>query len=79
MVEAKLEIIDDFNDFQMVRTAWFTSLIMNSSGNYKRPIKPDRLYQSKYTNGTGTSKKKTKAQVEAEKERLRDLFNIRDR
>ncbi|QGG47655.1 hypothetical protein FTV88_1555 [Heliorestis convoluta] len=25
------------------RTAWFVSHIMNASGNYKRPITPDKL------------------------------------
>lgn len=33
-------------DNRMQQLAWQTALIMNSSGNYKKQIKPSQLYQS---------------------------------
>jgi len=71
MVEATLEVNDDNFDMEMVRTSWFTSLIMNSSGNYKRPITPEKLYISKLAEAN-TPKK----DVEAEKAKLKELFKL---
>ncbi|MDF2612540.1 MAG: hypothetical protein K0S71_326 [Clostridia bacterium] len=83
MIEATLEVQDDLLDLEMVRTSWFTSLIMNSSGNYKRPIKPDKLYTSKYAlDSQGNAKEATKMTIEqheAEQDRLKDIFKLTDR
>lgn len=34
---------DDF-DKQMIQLSWQTALLMNSTGNYKKKIKPEDLY-----------------------------------
>lgn len=83
MVEASLEIQDDLFDFEMVRTSWFTSLIMNSSGNYKRPVKPEKLYTSKFSiDSQGNTKEATKMTMEqykSQQAKLVEIFNLQDR
>lgn len=60
-------------DLEMQRTAWQTSYLMNSTGNYKTPVKPDKLYVS-----IREQNKKTvmTENVEAKREELLKTFGI---
>lgn len=76
MYFAHMELHNEEFDSEMQRTAWFTSLLMNASGNYKKTIKPEKLY-------VPLSKKKEKSNTEYQKdyvqkqrEELKRKFNI---
>lgn len=45
LLEAFVEEEKRQDDMKNQRVSWFTSHIMNSSGNYKRAIKPEDLYK----------------------------------
>ncbi len=76
MYEANVEQHNEVFDIEMQRTSWFTSLIMNASGNLKRQVKPDKLY-------TPLDKKKPKTEeeqkeyVESQREKLNKRFNLK--
>lgn len=57
MVVAYYRRRDDELDEQMSILAWQTSHIMNSSGNYKRAIKPKQLYTSKHESSESANSK----------------------
>lgn len=44
MVVAHIKADEESFDLQMQITAWQTALLMNSTGNYKKRIKPEDLY-----------------------------------
>ncbi|MEW4131911.1 phage tail assembly chaperone [Bacillus thuringiensis] len=54
MYNARVHYQNIEEDREYQRTAWFTSLIMTSSGNYKDGIKPKELYEPQY-NADGSS------------------------
>ena len=66
-------------DTLMQMLAWQTAYLMNSTGNYKRPVKPEKLY-------TPLEKRKEEQKpqterrinVEREREELKKRFNIKD-
>jgi hypothetical protein len=43
MLEAVYESMKQEDELEWFRTAWFTAHIMNSSGNYKKAIQPNKL------------------------------------
>ena len=45
MLEAVIEEEKRQDDMENQRVSWFTAHIMNSSGNYKKKIKPTDLYE----------------------------------
>ena len=74
MVEGKLSYERKMFDREMQRTAWQTSHIMNSSGNYKRAIKPEKLYKS--PNSSKSRKLHTKESAEKERQKLKKIFRL---
>lgn len=76
MYEASSDITTENFDLEMQRTAWFTSLLMNVSGNLKKRIKPDKLY-TPLEKQKPKSYKEQKAYVDAERKRLKQKFNIK--
>lgn len=73
----KAEIDREFHqyDLEMRKTAWQTAYLMNATGNFKTPVKPDKLYTS-----IEDQKKKDKParteDVQAKKEELLKTFGI---
>lgn len=72
----KAEIDKEYKEFdtKMRQLSWQTALIMNSSGNMKRPVKPDKLYDPKDTNKT--DKKVNKRNIEMDREELKKTFGL---
>lgn len=46
MLKAEVDKEAHIYDLDMMKTAWQTAYLMNSTGNYKRPVKPEKLYES---------------------------------
>lgn len=44
MLQAQIRKDDEDFDIKMQMLAWQTALLMNSTGNYKKRIRPDDLY-----------------------------------
>lgn len=76
MFEARLETENEEFDVEMQRTAWFTALIMNSSGNYKKAIKPNKLYEPISKTADKGDVQKSKDYVTQQQEELKRKFNI---
>lgn len=63
-------------DQDMIKLAWQTSFLMNSSGRYKKNIKPKDLYQSVFIKDENNdSQMATKSKEELRKE-LKERFGI---
>ncbi|CDQ21708.1 hypothetical protein [Halobacillus karajensis] len=75
MYEAKVTTSNEEMDAELQRTAWFTSLLMNATGNFKKEIKPNQLYTSIEDQGKDTVKA-SKEYVADQKEQLKKKFNI---
>lgn len=75
MYEAHVDQHNELFDIEMQRTSWFTSLLMNASGNMKRQIKPDKLYVP-IDKQKPKSAKEQKAYVESQREQLKNKFNL---
>lgn len=70
MLEAEIRIEEEKLDFEMQVVAWQTALLMNSTGNYKKQIKPTDLYKSV---GADRNKKVlSEEEIRLEKERKRE-------
>lgn len=59
MVLAFMRVEEESFDNNMIMLSWQTALLMNSTGNFKKKIKPDDLY-------TPLEAQKEKAKVQAE-------------
>lgn len=59
MVLAHIRVEEESFDKDMMLLSWQTALLMNSTGNYKKKIKPDDLYVPLET-------QREKARVQAE-------------
>ena len=73
---AYLELENEKFDITMQVTAWQTALLINSSGNVKRKITPEKLYiplekQKKKGNATAN-----RTYVDKQREELAKKFNI---
>jgi uncharacterized protein YqeY len=75
MYEAYIEVYNEEFDIEMQRTAWFTALLMNASGNFKKRIKPEKLY-TPLEKRKKQSKEYHKEYVEKQREELKKKFNI---
>lgn len=60
-------------DLTMQQIAWQTSLLMNSSGNYKKKIKPEDLY--KISDPEEEKQKPNKEPIKYSKEESKEHFN----
>ena len=58
---------------QMTVLSWQTSHIMNASGNYKKPIKPDQLYSPKKTEEEGGNSELTPIDRDEKNAKLNQL------
>lgn len=76
MYEAHIDYHNEQFDIEMQRTSWFTSLLMNASGNYKKNIKPDKLYTSVAEQKKKADGSLNKRYVEQQREQLMKKFNI---
>lgn len=77
MVVAYYKRRDDELDEQMSILAWQTSHIMNSSGNYKKAIKPSELYSNE-SDSDSNSQELTPIDRDIKNEKLKaleDKFN----
>jgi hypothetical protein len=75
MFEASIEIVDEDLDREYQRTSWFTSLLMNATGNFKKKIQPDKLYIPLAKQKTQTVEYQ-KEYVDSQREELKKKFNI---
>lgn len=76
MYEAFISASDEAFDIEMQRTSWFTALIMNSSGNFKKPIKPEKLYEPLEKRSQKSDTDKSVEYVKLQQEELKKKFNI---
>jgi hypothetical protein len=76
MYEAHVDDSNDKFDTEMQRTSWFTSMLMNSTGNYKKQVKPEKLYVPL---GNRASKKveEVKSYIDTQRELLKKKFKIK--
>lgn len=64
-------------DIDMKKLAWQTAYLMNATGNYKKPVKPEKLYQSILEQPKDTEEKEEKKKsIEAEREYLKKAFGL---
>jgi hypothetical protein len=68
------EYVNRDRDFQMQKTAWQTAILMNSSGNYKKKIKPEDLYKSPYEKEVPKTKKQNNEDKEKVLADLKEKF-----
>jgi hypothetical protein len=73
MVSAYYKRRNDELDEQMTILAWQTSHIMNSSGNYKKAIKPSQLYNKDGSDGDTSKKELTPIDRDVKNEKLKAL------
>lgn len=66
-------------DLEMRRLAWQTALLMNATGNFKTPVKPEKLYVSIIEQEKKQQKKKPEPteDIQAKKEELLKTFGIK--
>lgn len=76
MYQAHIEILNEDFDVEMQRTSWFTALLMNASGNYKKRIKPEKLYEPLEKRKKREKKGYQKGYVQKQREALKKKFNI---
>jgi hypothetical protein len=76
MVSAYYRRRDDELDEQLTVLAWQTSLIMNSSGNYKKAIKPKDLYKAK---GDGEEESENELRPIDVEEKNKELQALQDK
>jgi hypothetical protein len=62
-------------ELQLQLLAWQTSHIMNSSGNYKKPIKPEHLYKPQGDSENETSKELRPIDRDEKNKQLEALMN----
>ena len=76
MIEAyKLKQMREF-DQEMINLAWQTSLLMNSTGRYKKFIKATDLYKSIFNNVENNSSPKVEKSKEELRSELRERFGL---
>lgn len=76
MYEGYLLYMNDEFDTEMQRTAWFTSYLMNASGNYKKTIKPESLYESIEKQKDSQDIDKTKEYIAEQQDELKKRFGL---
>src|SRR5690606_21948522 len=76
MYEAYSNTLNEEFDVEMQRTSWFTSLLMNATGNFKKHIKPEKLYTPLSKNAGKNDVEYQKEYVEKQRDELKKKFNI---
>lgn len=72
IIQAHIRLEEEQFDYDMSLLAWQTSLLMNSTGNYKKKIKPDDLYTPMRSMEDESSNRAGKKLAEEEVEQLRN-------
>lgn len=76
MIASQIRKNNEEFDIKMQMLAWQTALLMNSSGNYKKRIKPSDLYSPSNDEEVEKQEKFTKEDVaEAKKKLQEDLLS----
>lgn len=76
MFKAQLDMEEREQDKELQVLAWQTSLLMNATGNYKKPVKPDTLYTPIAEQQKVTSKNKRAEDFKKKQEELMQTFGI---
>lgn len=76
MLEAFVEEEKRQDDMENQRVSWFTAHIMNSSGNYKKRIKPTDLYKPIYFNEQEDEKQNVVKRFESQEQKEEYLKNL---
>lgn len=77
MVRGLLDWMEMETDRTMQVTAWQTALLMTASGNYKRGVKPEKLYEPlEKRKKKENQKKSNKASIAKQREELKELFGL---
>lgn len=63
-------------DNQMQMLAWQTAQLMNATGNYKSPVKPEKLYTSPFKDKSVNNGKSSVTDIEKKREELKKTFGI---
>lgn len=75
MYDAHITATNEDVDNEMQRTSWFTALLMNATGNFKKQIQPNKLYVPLDDRKPMTEEDQRKY-VETQQEELKRKFNI---
>ncbi|MPM81675.1 hypothetical protein SDC9_128732 [bioreactor metagenome] len=75
LIEAQINKEIHEYDLDMQKIAWQTAYLMNSTGNYKRPVKPDKLYTPIAKQGE-QKKNNKKIDVKSQREELMKKFGL---
>lgn len=77
MLRGVMDWIEMETDRLMQVTAWQTSLLMTASGNYKRGVKPDKLYEPlEKRKKKETQKKSNRESIAKQRSELKELFGL---
>lgn len=79
MIQAQIRNDEETFDMNMQMLAWQTALLMNSTGNFKKKIKPSDLYSSDYAESKEQESVSNEDVSEVKKklqEELLSTFNI---
>lgn len=74
LLKAEIDRETHERDVDLQLLAWQTAYLMNATGNFKRPIKPEKLYKS--IDKSSKKHKQNKDSVKEEKEKLKKRFNL---
>lgn len=76
MFKAQMDMEEREQDRQLQVLAWQTSLLMNATGNYKKPVKPDTLYTPMIETKQAQNTKQKKDDFKQKQEELMKTFGI---
>lgn len=78
----KAEIDKELHDYDvsMRKLAWQTSYLMNATGNYKNPVKPEKLYTSIFDKTKKAENKKPlpNSDIQKKRDELLKTFGIKE-
>jgi hypothetical protein len=74
LIKAEIDKEAHERDIDMRMLSWQTAYLMNATGHFKHPIKPERLY--KPVESEKHSRKLNKGSVDKEREKLKKRFNL---
>lgn len=75
LIKAEIDKEIHERDIDMTMLSWQTAYLMNATGHYKSPVKPEKLYKP-LDSRSKTSRRQSKGNVETEKEKLKKRFNL---
>lgn len=79
MLRGVMDWIEMETDRTMQVTSWQTALLMTASGNYKRGVKPDKLYEPlEKRKKKEAQKKSNKVSIAKQRNELKELFGLQE-